>query len=45
LAIVKHVLNAHKANLIIRSELGEGSEFICQFPRDRKILAQNVQAI
>jgi two-component system phosphate regulon sensor histidine kinase PhoR len=40
LAIVKHVLNAHKANLIIRSELGEGSEFICQFPPERKISAQ-----
>lgn len=39
LAIVKHVLNAHKANLIIRSELGEGSEFICQFPGDRNISA------
>jgi two-component system phosphate regulon sensor histidine kinase PhoR len=37
LAIVKHVLNAHKANLVIRSELGEGSEFICQFPNDRRV--------
>jgi len=37
LAIVKHVLNAHKANLVIRSELGEGSEFICQFPRDCRV--------
>jgi two-component system, OmpR family, phosphate regulon sensor histidine kinase PhoR len=36
LAIVKHVLNAHKAKLIIRSELGEGSEFTCLFPADRK---------
>jgi len=45
LAIVKHVLNAHKAILIIRSELGEGSEFICQFPRDRKTSAQNGQVI
>ncbi len=45
LAIVKHVLNAHKANLVIRSELGEGSEFICQFPRERKISGQNGQAI
>ena len=38
LAIVKHVINAHKARLIIRSELGEGSEFICQFPASRAIL-------
>jgi len=32
LAIVKHVLNAHDAKLQITSELGEGSEFSCQFP-------------
>jgi two-component system phosphate regulon sensor histidine kinase PhoR len=38
LAIVKHVLNAHKARLIIRSELGEGSEFICVFPRERGVM-------
>jgi len=38
LAIVKHVINAHKARLIIRSELGEGSEFICQFPEERGLL-------
>jgi len=37
LAIVKHVINAHKARLIIRSELGEGSEFICQFPKEREL--------
>jgi len=35
LAIVKHVMNAHKARLAIRSELGEGSEFTCTFPRER----------
>lgn len=34
LAIVKHVLNAHKAELIIHSELGEGSTFTCRFPAD-----------
>lgn len=33
LAIVKHVLNAHDAKLLIHSELGEGSVFTCQFPR------------
>ncbi len=35
LAIVKHVLNAHQAELSIRSELGEGSEFTCIFPEKR----------
>lgn len=35
LAIVKHVMNAHKARLVIRSELGAGSEFTCIFPKDR----------
>lgn len=33
LAIVKHVLNAHDAQLVIKSQLGEGSEFSCQFPK------------
>jgi len=33
LAIVKHVLNAHDAQLVIKSELGEGSVFSCQFPK------------
>jgi two-component system phosphate regulon sensor histidine kinase PhoR len=33
LAIVKHVLNAHDAQLLITSELGEGSIFSCQFPK------------
>ena len=41
LAIVKHVLNAHKARLTIRSELGEGSEFTCTFPPDRRVLHQS----
>ncbi|MDT8320615.1 MAG: phosphate regulon sensor histidine kinase PhoR [Xanthomonadales bacterium] len=36
LAIVKHVLNAHQAQLNIHSELGEGSEFVCTFPPERK---------
>jgi len=39
LAIVKHVLNAHQAELSIRSELGEGSEFICIFPEKRAMKA------
>jgi len=36
LSIVKHVLNAHQATLRIHSELGEGSEFVCTFPADRR---------
>ena len=36
LAIVKHVINAHDAKLEIRSELGQGSEFRCLFPHQRK---------
>ena len=36
LAIVKHVLNTHDARLEVRSELGNGSEFRCIFPADRK---------
>jgi two-component system phosphate regulon sensor histidine kinase PhoR len=36
LSIVKHVLNAHQAKLQIESELGEGSVFICRFPRERR---------
>jgi two-component system phosphate regulon sensor histidine kinase PhoR len=41
LAIVKHVMNAHKARLFIRSELGEGSEFICAFPRERAVIGHS----
>jgi two-component system phosphate regulon sensor histidine kinase PhoR len=32
LAIVKHILNRHRAQLVIRSELGKGSVFTVQFP-------------
>lgn len=39
LAIVKHVLNAHNARLHIESELGEGSTFSCEFPKERRIPA------
>lgn len=35
LAIVKHVVNAHQGDLSIDSDLGEGSEFIAQFPAER----------
>jgi two-component system phosphate regulon sensor histidine kinase PhoR len=36
LAIVKHVLNSHNAKLVVSSEHGEGSEFLCVFPPERK---------
>jgi two-component system phosphate regulon sensor histidine kinase PhoR len=34
LAIVKHALNRHEAGLRIDSEVGRGSTFICDFPKD-----------
>ncbi|WP_396622044.1 phosphate regulon sensor histidine kinase PhoR [Marinobacter sp. W-8] len=37
LAIVKHVLINHDGNLEIRSKVGDGSEFICHFPRERLV--------
>lgn len=37
LAIVKHVLLNHDGSLEIRSHIGEGSEFICHFPRERLV--------
>ncbi|MDJ0749213.1 MAG: phosphate regulon sensor histidine kinase PhoR [Woeseiaceae bacterium] len=42
LAIVKHVLARHDAELIIRSEPGEGSEFRCHFPADRLVVSPPV---
>jgi two-component system phosphate regulon sensor histidine kinase PhoR len=39
LAIVKHALRRHDADLEIRSRLGEGSAFICHFPRHRLALS------
>lgn len=39
LAIVKHSLRRHDAELEIRSRLGEGSTFICHFPRHRLALS------
>lgn len=35
LAIVKHVLINHDGKLDIQSHIGQGSEFICNFPRER----------
>lgn len=34
LAIVKHSLMRHHAKLIIRSKVGKGSSFICEFPAE-----------
>ena len=34
LAIVKHVLRRHRTLLKVTSELGEGSLFSCEFPRN-----------
>lgn len=34
LSIVKHVLSRHKASLHIDSQLGEGSTFRCDFPKE-----------
>ena len=39
LAIVKHVLARYDAELVIRSEPGDGSEFRCHFPRERVVVA------
>lgn len=33
LAIVKHVLQSHGGGIVVKSRLGQGSEFICSFPR------------
>lgn len=40
LAIVKHVLIHHGANLVIESEVGQGSTFTCHFPL-KSIVRQN----
>jgi two-component system phosphate regulon sensor histidine kinase PhoR len=44
LAIVKHVLINHDSRLEILSHIGEGSEFICHFPRERLTEGLPVQA-
>ena len=36
MAIVKHVLDRHHANLQIQSEMGEGSTFSCHFPASHR---------
>jgi two-component system phosphate regulon sensor histidine kinase PhoR len=34
LAIVKHIMQKHGGNVRVESELGKGTEFICEFPED-----------
>ncbi|MEM7279428.1 MAG: phosphate regulon sensor histidine kinase PhoR, partial [Pseudomonadota bacterium] len=45
LAIVKHALGQHKASLEIRSEPGQGAEFICRFPPERLLLGESAQIL
>lgn len=45
LAIVKHVLLNHDGHLEIRSGIGEGSEFICHFPRQRLVEAASADVL
>lgn len=44
LAIVKHALARHDAVLRIESEFGVGSQFICDFPRERLTGAEALKA-
>jgi two-component system phosphate regulon sensor histidine kinase PhoR len=37
LAIVKHIVARHDGELVIESELGRGSNFICKIPISRKV--------
>ena len=46
LAIVKHALNRHEAKLRIKSEVGRGSTFCCDFPKESIVhKAESRQAI
>ncbi|HEV7415669.1 ATP-binding protein [Tianweitania sediminis] len=38
LAIVKHIVTRHNARLLIRSQVGEGTEFTVFFPERKKLL-------
>jgi two-component system phosphate regulon sensor histidine kinase PhoR len=42
LAIVKHILARHEADLVVTSEAGMGSEFRCHFPAERLVVAEPV---
>jgi len=37
LAIVKHLMVAHGGTVVVRSKLGQGSEFICFFPQNKMV--------
>lgn len=41
LAIVKHILERHHAKLTVKSQLGKGSTFRCDFPLNRKIIIEH----
>ncbi len=43
LAIVKHALGQHRARLDIRSEPGQGAEFICRFPPERLVPGESAE--
>ena len=45
LAIVKHVLGRHDGNLSIASDIGDGSEFCCQFPTERVVTEPPVPVV
>lgn len=45
LAIVKHVTERHDGKLRIRSLVGKGSEFICQFPVERVVRAPEARSL
>lgn len=45
LAIVKHILLRHQAELKITSQLGEGSRFSCVFPNFRAVMQPNIASL
>lgn len=45
LAIVKHVLERHQAELVVKSEPGQGSLFRCNFPEERIVTKSIKQAL
>jgi two-component system phosphate regulon sensor histidine kinase PhoR len=45
LAIVKHIINRHKGELQIASQLGAGSQFTCLFPEETTLNKQNFEYI
>jgi two-component system phosphate regulon sensor histidine kinase PhoR len=42
LAIVKHIMQKHGGSVRVESEMGKGTEFICEFPegKSNQILTQ-----